>query len=133
MSETSPEAAMKEARFWLESAKHLLEGKSDDSERNTVTVAQAVHSIIKANDALTLRFLDMRATRHDEAVKMFSTIVQLGKIPQSFSGLGTAVLRPAVEMKSKADYKGVYASKADAERWIARAERFLKFVESLVS
>jgi uncharacterized protein (UPF0332 family) len=124
---------MKEARFWLESAKHLLEGESDDSERNIVAVAQAVHSIIRANDALTLRFLNRRATRHGEAVEMFSTLVQLGKIPQSFSGLRTAVLRPAVEMKSKADYKGVYASKADAERWIARAGRFLEAVESLVS
>jgi len=97
-----------------------------------VVVAQAVHSIIRANDALTLRFLNKRAIRHADAASMSLGIAQSGRISPEFSRLRKAVLIPAIDMKSKADYKGVYVGRADAERWIARAERFLEAVENCV-
>ena len=124
---------MKEAGFWLEAARSLMARDDEGSEKYTVAVAQSVHSIIRANDGLSLKFLGKHAGRHDEATGLFLRMIRLDVIPPRFADFRDTVIRPAVEMKSKADYKGVYASKADADRWIARAERFLEFVESLVS
>jgi hypothetical protein len=62
---------LKEAEFWLQSAKELLDSKNPDREKYTVVVAQAIHSIIRANDAMTLKFLGERAFRHDDAPLFF--------------------------------------------------------------
>lgn len=45
---------LKEAEFWLQSANKLLNSKNPDREKYTVVVAQTIHSIIRANDAMTL-------------------------------------------------------------------------------
>lgn len=116
---------LKEAEFWLESAKRLLNSESQDSERYTVVIAQSIHSIIRANDALTTRFLNKRAIRHDDVPKLFLELVRLNKIPAKFADLRTSVVTPAVQTKSKADYKGLWSSKADAENWVRKAEKFL--------
>lgn len=116
---------IKEAEFWLSSAKYLRDIESQDRRRYTVIVAQCIHSIIKANDALPIKFLNRRAFRHDDAPQLFLRLVQLNKIPAKFSNLRTTILTPAVQLKSKADYKGIEVSKAEAEKWIRSAEKFL--------
>lgn len=120
---------LREAEFWLESAKKLLNSESQDSEKYTVVTAQSIHSIIRANDALTTRFLNKRAIRHDDAPKLFLELVRLNKIPAKFAGLRTSVVTPAIQTKSKADYKGLWSSKADAEGWVKKAEKFLDSVK----
>lgn len=120
---------LKEAEFWLESAKNLMKSASPDRERYTVAVAQATHSIIRANDALTLRFLKRRAMRHDDAVRLFRDLVGLNKIPSKFADMGSTIIIPAVQTKSKADYKGIEVSKAEAERWLRRAQKFIECVK----
>lgn len=117
---------LKEAESWLESAKHLLNLESKDAEKYTVIVAQSIHAIIRANDALTIKFLNRRAMRHDEAPQLFLELVRLNKIPAEYADLRTSVLSPAIQTKSKADYKGLSSSKADAERWVRMAEKFMK-------
>ena len=85
---------LKEAEFWLESAKNLMESANSDRERYTVAVAQAIHSIIRANDALTLKFLKRRAMRHDDAVRLFRNLIGLNKIPSKFADLGSTIITP---------------------------------------
>lgn len=116
---------LKEAEFWLESAKDLLKKSAKDSEKYTVVVAQAIHSIIRANDALTLRFLGKTAIRHDEAPELFLQLVRTNKIPAKYANLRKAVLIPAVKTKSRVNYRGIHISKADVEIWIRLAEKFL--------
>lgn len=121
---------IREAEFWLESARSLLNSPYEDSEKYTVAVAQAIHSIIKANikanDALTMKFLGKRAIKHQDAIGLFLQLVTGNKIPAKFSDLRKTVLEPAIQTKSKADYKGLRSSKSDAEKWIRLAEKFLK-------
>lgn len=114
-----------EAEFWLRSAKNLLDYDIQESEKYTVVVAQSIHSIIRANDALTLKFLNKRAIKHLEAPELFSELIRQNKIPSNYADLKKTVLLPAIETKSKADYKGLHASKSDAERWVRLAENFL--------
>jgi len=116
---------IRESEFWLESAKNLFNSPLKDPEKYTVVVAQSIHSIIKANDSLTIKFLGKRAIKHQEAIELFLQLVRENKIPSKFSDLRKVILEPAIQTKSKADYKGLRASKNDAERWIRLAERFL--------
>lgn len=116
---------LKEAEYWLESAKDLIKKEVANSEKYTVVVAQVIHSIIKANDALTRQFLDKTATRHDEAPELFLELIRANKIPAKYADLRKTILIPAVKTKSQADYRGLGVSRADAENWIRLAEKFL--------
>ncbi len=117
---------LKEAEFWLESARNLIESGVPNREKYTVVIAQCIHSIIRANDALTLRFLHKKALRHDDAEKLFLELIKLNKISPKYADLRGKVLIPAIQTKSKADYKGLEAGKDEAEKWIRLSERFLK-------
>lgn len=123
---------LKEAERWLESANLLVNSGPDDSSKYTVAIAQAIHAIIRANDALTARFLHRTAMRHDEAPLLFLELVRLNKIPAKFADFRTTVLMPAIQTKSKADYRGLKAGKADAERWLRDAEKFLKCAKECI-
>lgn len=116
---------LNEAEFWLQSAKNLFNSEIETSEKYTVIVAQSIHSIIRANDALTLKFLNKRAIKHLEAPKLFLSLIKLNKIPTKFADLRKTIIEPAIQTKSKADYKGLFVSKTEAEKWIRLAERFL--------
>ncbi len=115
---------LKEAEVWLESAKSALNSGVAEREKYTVVVAQAIHSIIRANDALTVKFLGRQAMKHDDAQRLFLELVRLNKIPAKFADLRNIIIS-AVQMKSKADYKGVEISKNEAGKWIRNAEKFL--------
>ena len=117
---------IREAEAWLESARNLLENETLGDERHTVVVAQSIHAIIRANDALTMKFLGKRAIRHDDAPRLFLDMVTGNKIPPQHADLRKTVLIPAVQTKSQADYKGTSFSRKDALIWIGKAERFLK-------
>lgn len=95
-----------------------------EDERYTVVVAQSIHSIIRANDALTVEFLGRQAMRHDDAQRLFLDLVRLNKIPSKFADLRKIIIA-AVQLKSKADYRGIEVSKKEAEKWVRNAEKFL--------
>lgn len=121
-----------EANYWLRSARKLMDASSKDREKYTVVVAQCIHSIIRANDALSVHFLKKRAVRHDDAARLFLELIEGNKIPSTYAYL-RKTLNDAVQLKSKVDYKGMEMGKADAERWISRAEKFLNAAkESLI-
>ena len=71
-----PERAIAEAEGWLASAKDLLPRVREKGELANVCCSQAIHAIIRANDALCLRFLNVKATRHDDAVVLFAKLLK---------------------------------------------------------
>ncbi len=124
---------LKEAEFWLDGAKTLLNSEAKDAEKYTVVVSQSVHSIIRANDALTTRLLNKRAVKHDDASELFLDMIRRRMIPEKFSDLRMTIVIPAIQIKSKVDYKGAYSGKSDAERWIRNAEKFLSAAKECLS
>jgi len=124
---------LKEARSWLYSAKALFDSKEAEPERYTVVVAQCIHSIIRANDALTIRFLRKKAFRHEEAPELFSQLLEQGKIPSKWKKLKQELLIPAVRTKSLADYRGLKVKRIRAAEWINDARKFIKVVEECLS
>lgn len=121
---------IEEAKAWLAGAKHLVDSEGG-RERLTVAVAMSIHSIIRANDALTMRFLKRRSTRHEEAGKLFQEIVKLKKIDPKHAGL-RKMLAKAIPQKSFYDYKGEEVGKKEAARRVREAEKFISTVEEIL-
>ncbi len=111
--------AIKEAESWLDGAK----GTAEAGDCN-VACAMAIHSIIRTNDALTLRFLGRTATRHDDAHILFGKLIKQGKLPEGEIKFQLIVAR-AMQEKSGADYGKGEFSKKQMEEFIEDAERFL--------
>ncbi len=121
---------VEEAKAWLAGARHLVDVEMS-RERFTVAVAMTIHSIIRANDALTMRFLRRRSTRHEDAGMLFREIVKQKKIDPKYTGL-RKVLASAIPQKSLYDYKGAEIGKKEAVRWVREAERFISTVEEIL-
>jgi len=97
----SPERAAMEAQSWLASAKGKL-AALDDVVGANVCCALAIHAIIRANDAVTLKFLRLKATRHDDAPAMFAKLLEQGKITGENKRFLRLLQRAAID-KSGAD------------------------------
>lgn len=121
---------VEEAKAWLAGAKHLVDVERS-RERFTVAVAMSIHSIIRANDALTMRFLRRRSTRHEDAGMLFNEIIKQRKIDPKYAGL-RKVLARAIPQKSFYDYKGAEVGKEEAVKWVREAERFISTVEEIL-
>ena len=65
-----------QAKLWLQASENI--GNTDNKEAYAVGIAMAVHAIIKANDALTLKFMNITARRHDDARRLFEDLVKKG-------------------------------------------------------
>ncbi|MFH0817633.1 MAG: hypothetical protein V1909_03280, partial [Candidatus Micrarchaeota archaeon] len=61
----SPERAIGEAENWLVSAKDKVALAESEEVAANVCCSLAIHAIIRANDAITLKFLRLKGTRHD--------------------------------------------------------------------
>ncbi|MDD5503395.1 MAG: HEPN domain-containing protein [Candidatus Thermoplasmatota archaeon] len=120
---------MKEAEIWLESAKSLIE--KENPESTIVATAQAIHAIIRANDALCMKFLNARAKRHDESIHLFMRLIRENKIPQEESR-SRDILTIAINEKSKYDYTGQPISKSEGRRMILNAIKFISFAKKYV-
>ena len=120
-----------QAQFWLKAAKNTLEDSSNSNEKYAVGVAQAIHAIIKANDALTFKYLNQVAQRHDEARKLFEELIKRNFIKSEYSSY-KEIIQEAITQKARAEYRAVYFSKNDAETIIRKAEKFLKMVGEII-
>ena len=120
---------LNEAKTWLFGAKAVFNSKLKETERFTVVVAMCVHAVIRANDALTTKFLKKKAFRHDEAPELFMELVRKRIISNEDRGLRDEILGPAVQIKSGVDYRGQRVNNLKAAEWIASAEKFLKVTE----
>lgn len=120
-----------EAETWLATARFAFELEGIPRGRYTVVVAQCVHALIRANDALTLRYLGRRSTRHEDAALLFGELVRQHKIPAKHAGLRGLLLR-AISEKSEYDYKGVSVGRDAAAKWLRETERFLEAVRDIL-
>ncbi len=121
----------KQAHFWLEGARYCMNISSEDSEKYTVAVAMTIHCIIKANDALSAKFLNRTARRHDEARVLFEQLIKENKIQARYA-LFKNIVQDAISMKAKAEYRVAYFSKQDAEAMFRKADKFLAMVREVI-
>jgi len=131
MSDTF-ERAFAEAEGWLASAKHsLIEAEEEDARAN-ICCAQAIHAIIRANDALSLKFLSHKPTRHDDAAVVFAKLAKEGKLPEGAARFGDLVA-DAMRDKSGADYGKSSFSFERAQEYSEKTEEFLAMVKSALN
>ena len=116
---------LNEAKYWLLGAKYVFSVDMKEIERFTVVVSMCVHAIIRANDALTFKFLKKRAFRHDEAPELFMELIRKKIISNEDKRVRDEILGPAIQIKSGVDYRGQKINELKAAQWIAYAEKFL--------
>ncbi|HIH13540.1 TPA: hypothetical protein HA242_07495 [Candidatus Woesearchaeota archaeon] len=119
-----------QAKLWLEGAKYIASCATEDNNKYAVAVAMAVHSIIKANDTLTYKYLQEVAKRHDEAPKLFEEAIKRHGLDGKSSY--KHIIYEAIGNKAKAEYRGAFFSKNDFESIRRNAEKFIKMIEELV-
>jgi uncharacterized protein (UPF0332 family) len=126
----NPERAIMEAEGWLASAKEKLRDAQDEAALANVCCALAIHAVIRANDALSLRYLGIKPTRHDDMVTVFSKLLRnnLPKEDMRFKELIGKVPRD----KSGADYGKKEFSYAEAEEYVEKAEEFVGMARSRI-
>jgi uncharacterized protein (UPF0332 family) len=128
----TPERALHEAESWLVSAKHsLVEAGEDEADAN-VCCAQAIHAIIRANDALCLKVLGHKATRHDDAATMFALLAREGRLPEGAKRLRDLVSN-AMRDKSGADYGKRSFSLGNAKNYVEETEQFISMVKTALN
>ena len=126
-----PASAMREAEGWLASAKHsLVEAQSDDVLAS-VCSAQAIHALIRANDALTMKLLGRKSTRHEDAPALFADLLREGKLPATEMRFRRLLAR-AMRDKSGADYGRKRFSPRDAEEYVSEAEMFIAMARTYI-
>ena len=90
------------------------------------------HAIIRANDALNLKFSGLKATRHDDAPVLFSKLLKQGKIGSENGRFLRLLQKTAVE-KSGADYGKRSFTHKNADEYVLEAEEFVAFVKNAIS
>ncbi len=121
-----------QARIWLKSARITADDPSEGDDKYAVAIAMAIHAILKANDALTYKFLQQTAKKHDEAKILFEQLIKKNQIDAKYSN-NNKVIQDAINNKAKAEYRGAYFSKNDFEDLHRKAEKFLKMTEEIIS
>ena len=122
---------LEEAASWLDAAQFTLANTTKGRARFTVAIAQSIHALIKANDALTMRFLGRRSTRHEDAAAMFGTLIKQDKVPPKYAHLRSLLTR-AIAAKPEYDYKGTEAGQEEAKRWVREVAEFIKIAGEIL-
>ncbi|MDO8642695.1 MAG: hypothetical protein Q7R76_03860 [Candidatus Woesearchaeota archaeon] len=65
-----------QAKLWLEGACHIANHTTQQNDKYAVAIAMAIHAIIKANDALTFKYMNITARRHDDARRLFEDLIK---------------------------------------------------------
>lgn len=120
-----------QAKLWLEGAKYIANFSSEDKSKYAVAVAMAIHSVIKANDALTFKFMNITAKRHDDARRLFEDLIKKNFVKAEYANYKN-IIQDAITNKAKAEYRGAFFSKNDFEDMKKKAEKFLKMAEEIV-
>lgn len=121
----TPERAFREAESWLVSAKHSLVESEEGEASVNVCCAQAIHAIIRANDALSLRFFAYKPTRHDDAAIVFAKLVREGKLPSEAAPFKD-LIADAMRDKSGADYGKSIFSYSKAKKYMEQTYFFTR-------
>ena len=119
-----------EAKDYLEQSGEFLDSAIDNINKNRFNAAgfNAIQSMINANDALTIFFLETRASKdHKEAVRLHVDVVRIINDSSCRN-----ILKHALELKSTAGYLGKSVSKREAGTLIRDATRFLEWAKRYV-
>lgn len=119
-----------QAKIWYAAAQYIAE-KDAVNEKYAVAIAMIVHTIMKANDALTTRFLNKTAKKHDEARTLFEELIKNRKIDPKYAEYKD-IIQEAIIKKAKAEYKGQTFSKNEFEQTKRKAEKFLKMTAEIL-
>lgn len=120
-----------QAKLWLEGAKYTATLSLEGKDKYAVAVSMAIHSIIKANDALTFKFMNITAKRHDDARRLFEDLIKKNFVKAEYANYKN-IIQDAIANKAKAEYRGAFFSKNDFEDMKKKAEKFLKMAEEIV-
>lgn len=128
MTTDSPENAIADAKIWLRTAEAALAEVGKAARAEVIACAEAIHSIIRANDALIMSLLGLKATRHDDAPLLFKRLIREKKLEEKEARFAL-LLHRAVGKKSGADYGRAEISAADASYFVSEAKKFLEMAE----
>ena len=117
-----------QAKIWLEGAAYVANLDFEGSNKYSVAVAMLVHAIIKANDALTYKYLNTIAQRHDDARRLFEELCKKNLIKSDFANY-KQILQEVINSKAKAEYRAAYFSKADFDNLARKAEKFIQMAQ----
>ncbi len=117
-------AHFEQAKLWLEGAKYIS-NFGEGREKYAVAMSMWIHSILKANDSLTMKFMGITARRHDDARRLFEDLVKKNFIKAQYADY-KQIIQDAINNKAKAEYRGGFFSKNDFESMKRDAEKFLK-------
>jgi HEPN domain-containing protein len=116
-----------DASAYLKKSREFLASARDSLKKGRFNAAgfDATQSMINANDALTVFFLEKRAsTDHGEAVRLHVDVIKTIK-----DGAKRVMLRRSLDLRSEAGYLGKAISKKNSERLVKDAVSFLGWVE----
>lgn len=119
-----------DALAYLRQAEEFLSSAQDNLQQRRLNVAgfNATQSIINANDALTIYFLERRASAdHREAIRLHIDVIRTIK-----DDAQRGVLKRSLDMRSTAGYLGKTISEKDAMRLIRYAVSFVRWVKKYV-
>lgn len=127
----NPQRALKEAEEWLKAAEATFKDAEKEDVLANVACAQAIHAIIRANDALTLNFLKKKSTRHDDAPFLFLELIKHNKIEKQGEHFKHLLMK-AMREKSGADYGKSSFSAGYAKNLLEEAREFIAMVKKHV-
>ena len=120
----------KEASQYLSQAEEFLASASQNLKEKRFNAAgfSAIQSMINANDALTIYYLEQRASKdHREAIKLYVDVV---KIINDSSQRNR--FKEAMDKRAYVGYLGTPISKKEAEKLLRSATQFLIWVRKYV-
>lgn len=124
------EIRKKEAFQYLNQAEEFLASASQNllEKRFNAAGFSAIQSMINANDALTIYYLERRASKdHREAIKMHVDVV---KIVNDSSQRNR--FKEAMDKRAYVGYLGTPISKKEAEKLLRSATQFLIWIRKYV-
>lgn len=120
-----------QAKIWLAGASLVANFDFGGDDKYAIAVSMAVHAILKANDALTYKFLTATAKRHDDAPRLFEDLIKKNLIKAEYANY-RSILHEAIGNKAKAEYRGSYFSKNDFDSMRRNAEKFIKMAGTII-
>lgn len=124
------EVVKHEALGYMKQAEDFLSSAFMSMEKGLFNVAgfNAIQAIINANDALTIYYLEKRASKdHKEAVQLHIDVIR--KINDT---TGRDILKQALDQRSLVGYTAKPISKGDAGQLVKSATKFIDWVKRLV-
>ncbi|MBI4139854.1 hypothetical protein HY483_02745 [Candidatus Woesearchaeota archaeon] len=87
-----------------------------------------IHSIIKANDSLTSKYLNTIAKKHDDARTLYQELIKQGFVQPHYA-LYSNIVQDAISNKAKAEYRAGYFSRNDYEDLKRKTDKFIAMVK----